>query len=117
PTAEPVIDLGVEAAHIDDLAARTDWIRGRLAAIAAISDPKGKDAVRKFWPADTPVRPPWTDAQIDAIDALLAQVETLDEVPYPPSDPTKPTPGEVTAERQAAPLAPAGPAAQPSPAW
>src|SRR5690606_26819085 len=38
--AEPA----VEAAHIDDLAARTDWIRGRLAAIAAISDPKGKDA-------------------------------------------------------------------------
>ena len=66
------------------------WILGRLRAIRDCGPPGLLDAVRRFWPADTPATGPWTDGHVNAIDALLAQVEAVDEVPYPPSDPRTP---------------------------
>lgn len=82
--------------------ARAVWIASRLRNIKDAGDPKGIEAVRKFWPADVTAKPPWTAEQIDAIDALLAQVERLNAVPFPELDPTKPTPDEVMqAEREA----------------
>jgi len=73
---------------------RTQWIASRLRNIKEAGDPKGIEAVRKFWPAGVAVKPPWTAEQIDAIDVLLTHVERLDDVPFPALDPAKPTPDE-----------------------
>ena len=46
---------------------RATAIRGRLKAIAA----EAREQIVRTWPADTPHRPPWTDQQILALEALL----------------------------------------------
>jgi hypothetical protein len=71
-----------------DVLTRTDWIRYRLNEIAKLG-PDAKELAARYWPANTPYRPPWTDDQIDLLDQALQQVEKEHEAPFPVSDPTK----------------------------
>ncbi len=98
PPAPAVRPIGVAAQ-------RVAWIKDRLKAIRDCSDPKGREAIAKFWPpavAKPAHSDQWADADIDVLDALLCQVEVLDGIGFPPPDPTKPSPDEKLSEAMAA---------------
>ena len=88
-TTEPtrLAELLPEAVH----QMRTDWLVARIRNIRDCGDPRGVDTLAKFWPTGAPYAPPWTVEQAAAIDELLAAAEVIDAVPFPPTDPTKPT--------------------------
>lgn len=111
PEADPVPDgANSEPTRIGDLlpdavaAMRTTWIKARLTAIRDCGDPTGIEAVRRYWPAGVAPTGPWTDSDIDLIDQLLHTVEILDAVPFPPLDPSKPTPTDEYLAAKAAQL-------------
>ncbi len=97
-------------APMDDSAARSAWIRDRLVTIRDSGNDVAVAAVRRFWPENTPFAGPWDDAAVDAIDAVLAQVERLDDVGFAGHDPADPpalpaawpTEDEVAAAREEA---------------
>lgn len=83
---------GVEAAApppAEDAADRTAWIRGRLKTLGASTAARqlvGEGITR----LSLPPKPPWTDEQIDQWDALLFEVESKVEAPFPATDPAHP---------------------------
>ena len=65
---------------------RTTWIRQRMAILKGIEAAKA-DLVLAWKPTGIPLRPPWSDEQIDAIANLLDRCEARHDVPFGPSDP------------------------------
>lgn len=81
---------------------RTDWIVARITALKA-DHPELVEPLRARWLArcnDIARKPPWTDGEIDQLDALLHAIEPTFGAP----DPAQPTP---TPEPEPAPLPPA----------
>jgi hypothetical protein len=70
---------------------RTDWIlaRGR---IIKRNDPAYR-MVKELWPQVVPIKPPWDDGHIDALDRVLTHVEATFSIPFPDPDPGQPPPG------------------------
>lgn len=64
---------------------RVAWIRGRLADLKPI--PGAREAVIGRWPVGVAAKPPWTDGDIDAIDAALEAVEKDKSAGFPVVDP------------------------------
>ncbi len=61
---------------------RTQWIVDRIGRLKA-DTPERVAVASGRWPTGVAKRPPWTDPEIDAIDAVLVQVEGS----WPPADP------------------------------
>lgn len=64
---------------------RVAWIRGRLADLKTIDGAPA--AVISRWPAGVSPKPPWTDGEVDAIDACLESVEKDKSAGFPAVDP------------------------------
>jgi hypothetical protein len=64
---------------------RSEWITDRLKAVAV--HPDAKRYVVLKWPDGCPTKPPWTDPQADAIDAVLVKAEAMAGVPFHNGDP------------------------------
>jgi hypothetical protein len=70
---------------------RVGWIRGRLADLTTLeSGDRAKTYVAARWPAGVPTPKsgvPWTDADVDLIDVMLASVEKECVAGFPVRDP------------------------------
>ena len=64
---------------------RTTWIRQRIATVGEHAE--GRTLLVANWPATVGRKPPWTDADIDAIAEVLDAVEGRIDLPFGPSDP------------------------------
>jgi hypothetical protein len=72
---------------------RAGWITGRLHALA--ENDTARQLVAQHWPDGVTVKPPWSSAQIDALAAMLDDVERETEAPFPGDDPTREQPALV----------------------
>lgn len=67
---------------------RTAWIRGRLKMLTMVDDTEeAKAMVALKWPAGVATKGPWTENEIDLLDALLIEVETQASAGFPIRDP------------------------------
>lgn len=64
---------------------RSEWITQRIDTL--VLSRAAKAMLADSWPAGMPKRGPWTDDQVDAIDAVLAPIEAAVEAPFPHRDP------------------------------
>lgn len=66
---------------------RVEWLQRRLAAVKA--NPKATASLAEVWPAGvpTPKVGGWTTTHVDAIAAVLVEVERLHVMPFPDPDP------------------------------
>src|ERR671916_488591 len=67
---------------------RAGWITGRLHALA--ENDTARQLVAQRWPDGVTVKPPWSTAQIDALAAMLDDVERETEAPFSGDDPARP---------------------------
>lgn len=66
---------------------RADWLRKRLAALA--DDDRARRLVAAQWPQNTATRPPWSSSDMDALVAMLDEIERKVEASFSPPDPTR----------------------------
>jgi hypothetical protein len=66
---------------------RAGWITGRLKGLAG--DVRARNLVAQRWPDGVEVRGPWTDEQIDALAAMLEDVEREVGAQFTGSDPAR----------------------------
>lgn len=86
PVASQTLEIDPETS--EPLPAEVDrvaWIRGRLADLKVIDGARQQVIVQ--WPAGVTPKPPWSNADIDAIDAALSAVERNVTAGFPVEDP------------------------------
>ena len=91
PHAQEAIDRGHHAIDLRAPAdpARVEWVRNRVRAVAGCANPAARAALADNWPAGVARKADeWTAVDLDRLHDLLHAVEVLDDVPFPPADPT-----------------------------
>lgn len=89
---------------------RSQWITDRVLALKP--HPDALRLLAQEWPFPGNTRGPWTDEQVDQLDAYLRAAETAAQVPFPEPDPADPGPQPLPPPPEpasTAPPAPAGP--------
>lgn len=85
-----------DTAGLTSVPDRSSWITDRLKVIAG--HPDARSWVVANWPTGCPPKPPWTDLQVDAIAAVLTDIEALIVAPFHDGDPARPKPDGWLAE-------------------